>query len=180
MKKNDFYIVPFKGLKNGFHEFQFVIDETFFIDFDKSEVKEGKVDVKIVLEKNEQILIFDFYLNGYVKMECDFCLEPFDLPINFSSKFHVRFGMEVEDSRYIGEEIRVISADDYEIDISQNIYEYIHLNLPFKRIHPKDKEGKSQCNKEMIELIENMSNQTNSDNKTDPRWDKLKKLTIEN
>jgi len=180
LKKNDLYTIPFKGLKNGIHEFQFTIDKTFFSDFDKSEVKEGNVDVRVSVEKNIQILVFTFSLKGNVKMNCDLCLEQFDMPIDFSSKLYVRFGLEIEDSRYIGEDIKIISEDDYEIDVSQYIYEFVHLSLPVKRVHPTDENGKSKCNNDMLKIIKKMSQRESSDNNIDPRWDKLKKLTIEN
>ena len=61
---------------------------------------------------------------------------------------------------------------------SQFFYEYIHLALPIKRIHPDDKKGRSTCNPVMIRKLED--HLIADDDKTDPRWDELRKLTGNN
>jgi uncharacterized metal-binding protein YceD (DUF177 family) len=43
--------------------------------------------------------------------------------------------------------------DEHEIDLVSFFYEYIHLALPIKRIHPDDEKGNSTCNPEMIRKL---------------------------
>jgi len=65
-------------------------------------------------------------------------------------------------------------ADEFHFDLSQFFYEYIHLALPIKRVHPDDKEGRSTCDPEMIKKLQ--EHVIEDKNSTDPRWDGLKKL----
>ena len=62
------------------------------------------------------------------------------------------------------------------IDLKHLIFELIVLNLPKKRKHTVDKQGKSTCNKEMVDLV-NKYTQI-KEQASDPRWDALKKIKI--
>jgi len=56
------------------------------------------------------------------------------------------------------------------------LYEFIHLALPIRRVHPLDKNGKVDCNPEMIKKLNKLLITEEKQNNTDSRWDKLKKL----
>ena len=75
------YSIPFRGLKEGKHQFHFDIDETFFDHFESSEINRGEVLARIDLEKHSQFLELHFYLSGTVHVKCDRCLEDFPLEI---------------------------------------------------------------------------------------------------
>jgi hypothetical protein len=51
MEKSSAFIVQFSGLKLGKHNFEFVVDDTFFEKLDYSQVKHGEIEVNIELEK---------------------------------------------------------------------------------------------------------------------------------
>ena len=70
------------------------------------------------------------------------------------------------------DEIVVIPEHDYEIDLSQYLYEYINLILPYRKVHGEDENGNSLCNPDIIKKIEEHT----EEEATDPRWDALKKL----
>ena len=72
----------------------------------------------------------------------------------------------------------LLPADEHELDLKQYIYEYIHLALPIKRVHPDDKNGKSTCDPEMLKKLK--EHIVNNENENDPRWDELKKLMNNN
>lgn len=162
------------GLKDGKHTFDFIVDEKFFDEFEYSEIKNGQFDVIVELEKNATFLALVFIASGSLEMKCDRCLEKFDLKINSHDKLIIKFGNEVYDSRYIGEEVQIVSHNQSEINVSQYIYEFIHLQLPYKRMHPNDENGNPTCN---IEALNKPGEQKTQKDKTiDPRWDKLKDL----
>jgi len=163
------YIIQFGGLSIGNHNFEFYVDEKFFENFEYSEIKKGKVNVDILLEKHETMLILNFSIKGNVNIICDRCSDSFDIPISTNQQLIVKFGdKDFEET----DEILIIPFSEHKIDLSQLIYEYINLSLPIKRVHPDDKQGNSTCNPEIIKIIESVS----KNESTDHRWDALKKL----
>jgi uncharacterized protein len=172
VKSNRQFIIPFKGLKVGRHNFVFDIDDTFFDDFEQSEITKGKVHVEVDLEKKTNMLELYFSLAGDVMITCDRCLDEFEMPIEYDSELFVNFGDITEEQT---DEIIVLAHSEFEIDVAQYIYEFVHLSLPYKRVHPLDKKGRSTCNKEMLKKLDEYIIREN-DNNNDPRWDDLKNL----
>jgi uncharacterized metal-binding protein YceD (DUF177 family) len=69
-----------------------------------------------------------------------------------------------------------LSSDEHELDLMQHFYEFIHLALPIKRVHPDDKNGRSTCNPEMLKKLNELLVEDEEEKHNDPRWDDLKKL----
>ena len=67
-------------------------------------------------------------------------------------------------------------SNENAIDLKQLIFELIILNLPNRRQHPLNEDGSSNCNKEMIVLVNKYT--LKEKKSSDPRWDALKKLKI--
>ena len=169
MKTFQEYSIQFSGLKPGKHEYEFEIGNRFFEDIEYSEIKQGKVDVSLELDKHSIMLVLVFKISGEVKVTCDRCADEFFLPIEDTQQLIVKFGDEaVEES----EDVIVLPRNEKEINLSQYIYEYIILALPTKRLHP---EGK--CNKEAIKKLKNLEKHT-KENQSDPRWDGLKNIKL--
>jgi uncharacterized metal-binding protein YceD (DUF177 family) len=169
------YVIPFAGLKEGRHEFEFEVDDPFFEQFDASEIKQGKIDVNITLMKTLQLLELDFNINGKIRTICDRCLEEFDFPLAYHGKLFFKFG---EKSYELTDEIIILAPAEHEINISQYIYEFIHLALPYRRIHP-DVNGESGCNSAMMQKLDALRTDKirSSENHA---WDKLKEITGKN
>jgi uncharacterized metal-binding protein YceD (DUF177 family) len=176
VRSNLQFIIPFKGLKVGRHDFIFDIDKTFFAGFEESEIEKGDVHVIVNLNKRVNMLEFDFKLSGHVWVICDRCLEEFSMPIEYETKLFAKFG---ENSEEQTDEIILLSYSEHEIDLSQYIYEYIYLSLPYRKVHPDDKSGKSTCNQEMISKLDTYIIRESEQN-TDPRWDNLKDFLLNN
>ena len=176
MKDLKKYVISFAGLKEGRHEFEFDVDDSFFDQFDSSEIKKGKLSVDVILLKNSQVLEMSFNIDGSVKTICDRCLDEFDLPLKYQGKLFFKFG---EESYELTDEIIILSSSEHEINISQFIYEYIHLALPYRRIHP-DISGTSGCNKGMIQKLESLIIDEIKEKNYNPSWDKLREITDKN
>lgn len=162
------FIIPFSGLKAGNHNFAFKIDDKFFEHFEYSEIREGKVHVDCLLDKQVRMMVLFFDIAGTVRVPCDRCAEEFDQLIEGKQKLIVKFGADhTEES----EEVLVITEKEHELDISQFLYEYVHLLLPIKKVHGTDEHGNSLCNPEVIRFIKETE-----DHPVDPRWEVLKKL----
>jgi uncharacterized metal-binding protein YceD (DUF177 family) len=161
------YIIPFSGLKEGFHSYDFQVGKKFFEHFDFGEIEEGNVKIDVELEKQTRMLVLSFSMSGYVDLPCDRCGDPLQQELLGESRLFVKFGHEPGEE---SEDVIVISDRDHQIDISHYIFEFINLQLPFKRIHGED--GKSSCNPEVLEYLKESTQQA----ETDPRWDALRKL----
>jgi uncharacterized protein len=168
LKFLDQFSIQFASLETGTYNFDFLIEDTFFENFSGTEVKQGRVKVLIELQKQSRMLILDFKLEGSVNLICDRCLDNFDFRIDTSNKLVVKIGTERKE---ISDEIIMITESDSKINVAQFIYEYIHLALPVKRVHPEEK----NCNKEIIEKLKEHNNKS-AKYKTDTPWDVLKKI----
>jgi uncharacterized protein len=169
------YTIQLSGLKEGHHTIDFEIDKEFFEQFEESEVKEGSLIANIEMDKRSTHLDMIIRVSGSVRISCDRCLEMFSQPVNSENRLLVKFGKSVEDT---DPDILSIPADAFELDLQQQIYEFIMLALPIKRVHPADKNGKSTCDPVMLKKLDELI--IEEEKVTDPRWDELKKLMNDN
>ncbi|MFV0365056.1 MAG: YceD family protein [Mangrovibacterium sp.] len=170
------YNIAFKGLALGKTEFEYTIGKPFFEYFDGGIVEEGDVRVKVVLDKQSNLLTLDFKVKGVAYVACDRCLETYPEPIKNKAKVYVKYG---ESSFEEGDDVIWVDVNESQINVAQMIYDYILLALPIRTVHPEDENGKSQCNPAMIERIESLnyfSEETEEEETTDSRWNELKKL----
>jgi uncharacterized metal-binding protein YceD (DUF177 family) len=169
------YTILLSGLKEGHHTIDFEIDKEFFEQFEESEVKEGSLIANIEMDKRSTHLDIIIRVSGSLRINCDRCLELFSQPINSENRLLVKFGKSIED---IDPDILSVPFDEHELDLRQQIYEFIMLALPIKRTHPADKNGKSTCDPVMLKKLEELLIEEEKEN--DPRWDELKKLMNDN
>jgi len=66
-------------------------------------------------------------------------LKCFPNPLTVKTGVLVKFGKSFEDT---DPDILSLPADVYELDLQQQIFEFIMLALPIKRVHPVDKHEK--------------------------------------
>ena len=169
------YTIPLIGLKEGRYTLDFKIGNEFFELFEESEVKEGSLIANVKMDKRSTHLDLLIEVSGSVRVSCDRCLEVFSQPISSENRLLVKFGKNMED---IDPDILSLPVDANELDLKQQIYEFVMLALPIKRVHPVDKNGKSSCDPLMRKKLEELIIEEEKDN--DPRWDELKKLMNDN
>lgn len=165
------FTIPFLNLKEGIHKFDFEINDLFFDNFEFSEIKKGKLKADVTLEKQSSMLVLNFNITGFVIDECNICLEELKIDIENSYTLYVKFG---EDFLEVTDDVITIPLSSNEINVSQFIYEFIHLSLPLKRVHPLNDKNESTCNPLMIQRINELAKK-NSNNNT---WDVLKNLNV--
>jgi uncharacterized protein len=165
------YIINFGKLKPGIHEFDFTIDEDFFRHFEFSMVREGKVNLLLTIDKQkDSLLIFSFDFDGTIQLECDRCLDEFEYPVHSRKQLFVK--LSEEEKQIDEDEMIILGSDEYELDISPYIYEFINLELPLHKVC--DEIGK-QCNPKMLEYLGHI-NEKEKEDEVDPRWAALKKI----
>ncbi|MGZ2369028.1 YceD family protein [Ancylomarina sp. YFZ004] len=163
------YTIPYKGLQDGSHEFEFTADEKFFEHFQFENDFQGQVSVKATLLKKTLVMTLNIEIGGDINVTCDRCLDRFPYHAKGESTLFIKFGETYEE---LDNDIIVVPESDYEITIAQYIYELILLSFPINFIHPDDEDGFSTCNEEMIQKLDEHS----ETEKIDPRWSELKKL----
>ena len=166
--------IKYKGLKEGTYNYKFDIEDSFFEKYPESEIKKASVTAKVKMLITKDILTLDFSLNGTVELQCDRCLDFFNHPINYNAVLFVDFGENNSDISDVDNKI-TISHKVNDIVLDKHLYDYLHLSLPYQKIHPNDENGNSACNTKMLEKIEEYSYHEEKKD-TDPRWDKLKSL----
>jgi uncharacterized protein len=166
------YDIMFKGLKTGVHCFNFSLDNRFFGFFENPATKGGDIKVGVELDKKSDFLALSLRFSGKVKVECDRCLDEFDLWLDFVNTLYVKSGEEgVEKDA----DIIFLEPNEYKVNLAEYFIESILLNLPVKKVHENRENGTDSCNIEMINKIREHSVNEKS-GKTDPRWDRLKDM----
>lgn len=163
--------IPFGGLKDGEHQFSFHINNSFFEQVEESTIQKGVAKVEILLKKGSRIMVAQTKIVGTVEVECDFCLEMFNLPCTFDGILYVKYGENPDEAN---DEVMIIPENESILDLTHYVYESIHLCLPYVKQHPENEDGTRGCNEEMVEKLNSLK--TDEEEKTDPRWDKLKDI----
>ena len=191
MGKFDLYKVELKNLSPGVHEYEYFLENKFFVDIDGDEVQKGKVKVNLTVKRTSMVFDMNFQLEGIVYVPCDRCLDDMELPVSTQNKLVVKFGKEYAEE---SEEIVIIPEEEGEINLAWFIYEFIALAIPMKHIHAPGK-----CNKAMSAKLKKHTarraddedefdeeaaddivvDDDAADMPSDPRWDALKGL-VEN
>ncbi len=170
MKHSKEYTIPFKGLKLGKHQFNYLIEKKFFDAYKYDDFIESNVHVNLTFNKRETLFELSFTIDGTVLINCDVSGEEYQQHLNGELDLIVKFGDEYNDDN---EEILIIPHHEYELDVSQYIYELIILSVPIKRIHPGIVDG--TLHSKALEKLERLQEKA-SKKEIDPRWDKLKEL----
>ena len=164
--------IPFAGLKEGKHQFQYEINNSFFENFEYKEFNDAKVQVIIAFQKKSNLLELGFNAKGTVNVNCDLSNEPYDQQVKGKLDLVVKFGEVFNDE---SDELLILPHGEHTLNVAQYIYEMIVLAVPAKRVHPGIKDG--SLNSEILKKIKELSpKETQQNSNIDPRWDTLKKL----
>ena len=167
VKLTDFQIA-FSGLKLGNHQFDFQIEDTFFQLFDYAELNSGQISAIILLQKKSNMLELEFQIKGNVTLACDTCTEDYTQSIKGNYKQIVKFSDVAEPEET--DEIIILPTNEHTLEVAHQLYEFIHLSLPSRRIHADE----SDCNQEILEKLEELAYQ--EPEVVDPRWSALQNL----
>lgn len=168
------YDIRFAGLKLGEHEFDYQLSDSFFELFDYRDYQNWQVKANVKLLKKSNSLELSFSVKGEVEVHCDLTDEPFQQPIDNKAGLLVKFGSEYNDTN---EEILILPEGEHQFSVAQYLYELSVLAIPLKRVHPDVESGK--LGGKILEKLQSLSpdNQlSKEEEKTDPRWDKLRSL----
>ncbi|WP_298763184.1 DUF177 domain-containing protein [uncultured Polaribacter sp.] len=177
MKDLKQFNIPFVGLKEGKHLFEYDIDNTFFELYNYDEFEKTSLKVTLDFVKKSTLFELNFAVSGTVNIPCDVTNENFDQEIVTKMPLVVKFGSEFNDDN---EEILILPHEAYQFSVAQFIYEMIVLAVPNKRVHPKVLDGTMESEAlNRLEELQIKKEKPVEEKPTDPRWDKLKSLITE-
>ena len=147
------YKIAHRGLSEGIHTFEFVMDDNFFNCFDATKGTKGIVNARVDIVKSSLLL------------------EEMELPISGELNLYAKYGEREEGN---DDDFIILAQDDDYLDLSEPLYEVYMLNYPLRVVHPE-----GECNEEMEHVLEELTMEEESE-KIDPRWDELRKLINNN
>ncbi|HEU5148492.1 MAG TPA: DUF177 domain-containing protein [Chryseosolibacter sp.] len=165
------------GLANKVHHFDFEMGNDFFEKFGTELLTEGSLKADVALDKRETLIDATFVIDGSVKLVCDRSLDTFDQPIHTKKKLVFKYG---ETDEELSDEIVVIRRDTDSLELGHYIFEFIALEVPMKKLHPRFRDEEAEDDDSEGKIIYT-SKPSPDDDRTDgedidPRWDVLKKL----
>ena len=163
-------------------EYQYQLDNQFFLDLDAPEVQKGQVNVLLKVRKTSGVYQLDFQTEGKVMVICDRCLDEMEQLIETKDQLKVKLGVDFSEV----DDIIVVPEEDGYINVAWFIYEFIALSIPMKHVHAPGK-----CNKDMLNKLskhlrvssddvedgfEISKEDLNEPQVIDPRWNELNKI----
>jgi len=146
----DTYVILFRGLSVGDHNFHWTVDGKFFEKEDYSGITGADISVDLVLEKTEKHMKLNFDAYGELIIPCDRCLAPLSVDIDAQRSLIIK---ESEEGEIDDDDMVVVSRSEHQLQTAPWIREMILLSLPMKNVHDK-----GDCDAEMIKKLEDMSN----------------------
>ena len=173
--------IRISGIELGTHCFSIDCDKEFFDLAGIGQLMDGRLNLRIEMEKSEKMVDFKCHFEGNVVAECDRCLAPVTLPMNFDERLLVKLVSEnYRSEEEQEEEIWMMDENTYEIDLFHFVYECIVLALPIRIVHEDDANGNPTCDPEVMHKLDEMNAEsTEKEQGTDPRWDALKNIKLD-
>jgi uncharacterized metal-binding protein YceD (DUF177 family) len=140
-----------------------------------SEISNASINVQLTLVKHTRFLELNFVLDGWAEVNCDRCLDPLKFDIASEAQMFVKFGDRAGEDDSDDHDVIILPYDEDQLDVAQYLYEYAHLSLPIRRVHPDDTNGHGTCNAEMIRKLEQYL--VDDRQVTGSRWDELRKFS---
>lgn len=177
MKPKTSLYIDIVNLKDGKHNYRFQAGNDLFEVFENQIVKEGNLDVAVVLDKGGHMMTLNFQITGVVKLTCDRSLNTFDEPVNISKKVIYKFAEKDEE---LSDEIITIGHNTNRLMLEQVVFDFVVLSLPLKKIHPdlRDSELPTSADGQYFVVYQSKDEEASEDEdeKIDPRWEALKNL----
>lgn len=123
------FVVNLLGLKPGVSNFDWKAGREFFGLFGNSDILDADIEVSARLVYRGLTAEVSCEISGSVTVACDRCLEELELAVETS----------FEES---------YTPDGVELDLSQDVYDFVCIALPLQRVHPD-----GECNEETTKYL---------------------------
>jgi uncharacterized metal-binding protein YceD (DUF177 family) len=170
------YEIAFVGLKPGFHEFRYQVNDKFFEEYGGQDFTNSDAHVKLVLEKNNSFMMLKFEIGGKAEVICDRCSN--ELPLQLFEEFNVTVKMvenpEVMNDQEEDPDVYYISRGESHLDVKDWIYEFVNLSIPMQKTCEYENMDGPYCNPLAKEILQNLKEQEVQ--KENPLWKGLEKF----
>lgn len=168
--------IAFVGLKPGIHEFNYEIDDKFFVHYGQQDFSNCHAKVKLTLDKNNGFMLLKFDVDGHVDASCDRCGNPVTLRLWDEFNIVVKLVDEPEKMNDQEEDpdIYYINKNESHLQVADWIFEFINLSLPLQKLCADDAQGNSTCNPEVLKKLEEM--ESNASRGENPLWKGLEQF----
>ncbi|MBO4670767.1 MAG: DUF177 domain-containing protein [Bacteroidales bacterium] len=123
------FIVKLNGPASGRTAFNWKADKEFFEQFGNPDILDAEVEVQARVVDHGATVDVRCTMAGTVVVPCDRCLD--DLELEVATDFEETY-----------------TPDSDELDLSQDVYDYVCTALPLQRVHPE-----GQCNPETVKYL---------------------------
>ena len=168
--------IAFVGLKPGVHEFNYELNNQFFIDKGAEDYTNASANVKLLLEKNTGFMLLKFEIGGKADVSCDRCGNPLKMDLWDEFKMLVKLVDNPEEMNEQEEDpdVYYISRGESHLHLADWIYEFINLSIPMQKMCGEDVKGNSLCNQEVLAKLLQVENLKNTE--ANPMWEALNKF----
>ena len=170
------YDIAFVGLKPGTHEFEYTIDDKFFVEYQEQDFRNCTAHVKLTLDKQNGFMLLKFEIGGKLEVTCDRCGN--NLPLELWDDFNLVVKMsdepDVMNEQEEDPDVYYISRGESHIDVKDWIYEFVNLSIPMQKTCEYENMDGPYCNPAAKELLNTMKPEERGG--TNPIWKGLEKF----
>lgn len=170
-------------LKDGRHAFQFRVGTDLFQQRKNPDIQTARIELHTELSKSGQTLDMVFRFQGNIGLTCDRCLLAYEQPIELEHRMVFSTNQRMAREGEQDAEVRILNPHEPEIDLAQDVYDLIAVQVPFRKV--PDCEADPAC-QAIIEQVNGIVTQTEgyetalreemAEEAVDPRWEALKKF----
>ena len=133
----------------------------------------GNIKIEGTIYKKTEDFYINLNISALLNLSCDRCLQPFNSTLQANL-----YLVYTKDKNLLGKEdnddVKLLSDDTNEIDITEDIKDINELEKPLKSICKEDCKGLcSHCGADL-----NLKKCECENNNIDPRWSNLKKIKL--
>ncbi|MBN1447469.1 MAG: DUF177 domain-containing protein [Bacteroidetes bacterium] len=161
--------VRLSGLADGIHALDYDVPPA---DLDLPPEFGETVVVHVDLDKTHKQITLRVHVDTVAVYPCDRCLEPVRIPVH--TEVVLVYAHDNSDRAEEENDIRDIPAHDSTVDIADDVRDAALLCIPMRRICGENADGQSLCPRPIPDKL-----RTENHERSDPRWDALKSLNLD-
>ena len=164
------YEIAFVGLKPGTHQYEYRVDDKFFVPYGEQDFTNCKAHIKLLLDKKNGFMQLKFDVDGTTDVVCDKCGN--SLPMQLWDEFNIIVKI-VDEPELMNEQeedpdVYYISRGESHLHLSDWIYEFINLSIPLQKMCKESEMGGPKCNTEVLEKLKQMEQEIQKS--SNPLW----------
>jgi uncharacterized metal-binding protein YceD (DUF177 family) len=110
------------------------LGEAFFGLFENSLLEKGNLTTTVKVKSKPGNVQLLFIIVGAAELVCDRSLEVFNDPIHIEKEVNFKLGHE---NKELAAELYLLEYRTTTINIAQHIYDFVSLEVPMKKLHPR-------------------------------------------